>query len=68
MRLTLRSCTSYDGRETSTRGAPVDVPEGEPLADTWLVRCGRLPHRFQQRNKAAARPATVFAMPAVGFA
>jgi hypothetical protein len=42
-------------------------PAGEPLADTWLVRCGRLPHRFLQRNKAAARPATVFAMLAVGL-
>jgi hypothetical protein len=30
-------------------------PEGEPLGDTWLVRCGRLPHRFQQRNKSGCK-------------
>jgi hypothetical protein len=57
---------SYD----AARPAPVArqwMSGGEPLADTWLVRCGRLPHRSQQRNTAAARPATVFAMPAVGL-
>jgi hypothetical protein len=51
------------------------VPQADPLpcgdrpAGGYLARSDAdvFPHRFQQRTKAAARPATVFAMPAVGL-
>ena len=55
MRLTLRSRKSYDGCETSTRGAPVDVRKVNRWRTLGSVRCGRLPHRSQQRNKSGCK-------------
>ena len=56
----------YDGPETSTRGAPVDVRK--VTRGGHLARSDADVSRTDSSNarKAAARPATVFAMPAVG--
>jgi hypothetical protein len=47
MRLTLRSRKSYDGCETGTRCAPVEVRKVNRWRTLGQVRCERLPRRFQ---------------------